>query len=219
MSLRCTTDRYDALYARWLTNPGALLDLAGYQPGQRLLDLCGGSGVVSIEALRRGADANDILLLDWNPYRCGNRLVAIGVNVNQMGSFFTVPEKYDIVVCRQAIAYLDLKPSLVRGIFDCLAPGGKFVFNTFREPRWSLKMYKFAGRRYFEASGFRVQASPTVGFDVTRFHWYTEEDLRARLGTVFNVQVTDVGTRSQHWVCTLKALDPDKTTSEDTNLA
>jgi hypothetical protein len=35
MDLSCTTEDYDRLYARWVqVNPGGLLDLAGYQPGE-----------------------------------------------------------------------------------------------------------------------------------------------------------------------------------------
>ncbi len=66
---RCTTDHYATLYARWLARPGTLLDLAGYEPGQRVLDLCGGTGAVSQECLRRGANPSTIMLVDLNP-RC-----------------------------------------------------------------------------------------------------------------------------------------------------
>ena len=66
----CSTDKYDVLYAPWLRDPGRLLDLAEYRPGEKLLDLCGGTGAVSKVALQRcGGEKSDITLLDINP-RC-----------------------------------------------------------------------------------------------------------------------------------------------------
>ena len=116
MSHRCTTDAYDALYARWLKNPGTLLDVVGYEPGQRVLDLCGGTGAISLECLRRGADPSTLLLADLKP-RCPDARVP-----SRQGDFqyptllfegrqgikdpLTPTDQFDIIVIRQAAAYL-----------------------------------------------------------------------------------------------------------------
>jgi|APSaa5957512576_1039674.scaffolds.fasta_scaffold64054_2 16S rRNA G966 N2-methylase RsmD len=83
--MNCTTDKYDALYARWLEKPGTLLDLAGYEPGQTVLDLCGGTGAVSLECLDRGAGPAEVTLLDLNPRCSSDRILSIKGDANHLG--------------------------------------------------------------------------------------------------------------------------------------
>lgn len=158
---RCTTDRYDELYARWLGKPGLLLDLAEYEPHYHLLDLCGGSGAVSREALRRGGQPHRIVLYDLNP-RCPDpRIPCIQENVDDHARDKTVRGMYgvpfDVVVLRQAANYLRWDSDLVSWLRYLLVPGGKFVFNTFTHPMeggvkpYSYKSYRFGGHRFFEA--------------------------------------------------------------------
>jgi len=193
MDLSCTTDQYDALYARWLTQPGVLLDHAGYMPGQMVLDLAGGTGAVSLECLRRGADPSTIHLLDLNPRCPDDRITQFKGDATQLGEVFKGDQpgchgRYDLIVCRQAAAYLDWHVFMLGWLRAILKPGGKLVFNTFVRPRWSLKTYKHEGRRFIEASAhFRrrvvhIQAADGLGYDVTKFRWHDaaalEEDLR-----------------------------------------
>jgi len=213
MKLNCTTDKYASLYARWLTNPGKLLDLVGYEPGQRLIDLCGGTGAVALEALRRGADPSTVMLIDLNPRCPDDRIEQVAADANQIGPQVfgdRQPEchhSFDLIVVRQAAAYLGWNSFMVLWLAALLKPNGWLVFNTFTKPKWSLQTYKFEGRRYFEASGYfgktvwHVQAAPSIGWDLTRFQWIPEEVLRKRLAIRFNVSVFSDG-KSQRWVCT-----------------
>ena len=214
MSLNCTTDKYALLYARWLEKPGTLLDLAGYQPGQRLLDLCGGTGAVSLEALRRGADPSTVMLVDLNP-RCPDKRIEqvtgdaddLGVTVfgdRQPGCL----NSFDLIVIRQAAAYLTWNLASILWMSALLKPGGKLVFNTFVRPKWSFKTYKHDGRRYFEASGHRggvvwhVQACPSVGIDLSEFAVLNLPALEKRLGIAkFRVAMTDDG-KTCRFICT-----------------
>jgi len=215
MDTRCTTDAYEALYARWLANPGKLLDAAGYEPGQMVLDFCGGTGAISRECIWRGADPSTIHLLDLNPRCEDDRITVFQGDAQNLGAIFGDDQpgchgRYDLVICRQAAAYLSWHIYMVSWLYALIKPGGKLVFNTFVRPRWSVKTYKHEGRRFFEASGHllrqvvHVQASPGLGYDVTRFHWHDEEKLKQRLSGLFEVTIETRG-RSQTWTCVRRA--------------
>lgn len=204
MDLSCTTDKYDLLYARWLANPGKLLDLAGWKPGMTLLDLCGGTGAVSQEALHRGAKPEDIVLVDLNPRadRLGIKQVEVPAqdawwheDINSL--------RFDVIVCRQAIAYLPLEHhpvDLFLGLRYLLKPEGVLAFNTFVKPRWAFTTYKHLGHRYIEVSGWfrgrvwHLQWCPNLGMNWTRFQWHTKEALFDSLTHFFQDRVEVIET-------------------------
>jgi len=213
MDLDCTTDKYGTLYAPWLANPGKLLDLAGFEPGMRVLDLCGGTGAISLECIRRGANPSDLLLLDLNPRCPDERVPQAAVDANRLWDYFRgrQPEchgAYDLIVIRQAVAYLDWNTFMLAWLSGLLARDGKLVFNTFVKPRWSFKTYKFNGQRFFEASGYigrtvaHLQASPGLGLDLTKFHWWTPDYLHKRLEVWFDVTQQQVSGKSARFICT-----------------
>lgn len=229
MAWNCTTDRYDTLYRRWLTNPGELLDLGGYQPGQTVLDLCGGTGAVSREILKRGARQGEVYLLDLKP-RCD--LVGVGVIQADLNHIWLThspspfrcgaqpfTHRFDLIVCRQAMAYLDLRSHagflLAHWLLAVLKPGGKLVFNIFNWPkntsRWVFKRYTYEGQRFWEVTvriGTRVFHLQALlgrggGFDVTTFRAYTKADLMWAFFPHFDCEThrSEDG-RSERWVCT-----------------
>ena len=206
-SLSCQTEAYSDLYARWMENPGRLLDLAGWKPGDRLLDLCGGSGAVSMEALRRGARHDEIVLLDLNP-RCPAPIRQYEGRVDQLNALLPGVDLFDVIICRQAIGYLDLEMDLGLLLHQRLWHGGRFVFNSFVHPRWSLKTYKHGGRRFVEASGYlghrvgHVQWSRDFGADVTSFRWHEEAELHRVLSPYFESIQVERTPKSLRWVCT-----------------
>jgi hypothetical protein len=88
---------------------------------------------------------------------------------------------WNLVVCRQAIGYLDL-PLVARKLHEVVEPHGRFVFNTFVKPKFSLRLYEHGGRFYVEASGHLgkrvMHLQATDGdFDVTAFRWWTEREI------------------------------------------
>lgn len=198
----CTTDRYDQLYARWLAKPGELLDLGGYKPSECLLDLCGGSGAVSKEAARRGGQR--ICLFDLNPRLRHEHVCNAKGDASHLCDSIG-PGGYDLVVCRQAVGYLDVA-TVFPQVARVLEPHGRFVFNTFVKPRWAFKRYEFEGRRFTEASAYafgrvmHLQAAAGIGTDVTLFRWHRDDELLAALQPDFNVTV-DRKPRSTHWLC------------------
>lgn len=180
MAFDCTTDKYASLYARWLKNPGDLLDFGGYDPKEHnLLDLCGGSGIVSQEAIRRGADT--VTLLDLNPRWTHPRLTTIKGRVEDLDEGPYRGRTWNFIVCRQALGYLDLVKAAV-ALTNVTSPGALFVCNNFVQPKWSLHPYRFQGKWFLEGSGyfgrtvFHLQAM-LGGYDTTIFSWYTPDEV------------------------------------------
>lgn len=221
--LDCTTDRYNLLYARWLEKPGDLLDLADYRPGMKLLDLCGGTGAVTHEALRRGADPKSLTLYDLNPRLTGAPGVrCVRGRAERLLDTLDDYDAFDLIVCRQAIAYIDLQHDphalpiggrFTNAIWNLLKPGGKFVFNSFVRPRWAWKSYTHGGHRYIEASGWlpslrggrvgHLQWCRGQGVDATLFRWHTELELHLALER-FEIDLRR-SERGLRWVCTRPA--------------
>ena len=191
----CTTSEYANLYLRWTRREDGLLDLADLQPGEDVLDLCGGTGVISRQALQRGAKS--VVLWDLNPRNVFSdpRLTAIKASAEELEG----ENLYDVIVCRQSIGYLNLSKVLPR-LRTALRPGGKFVFNTFDRPRWGQASYVLDGKRYFEASGhfgrtvFHVQVGLGTGIDLTFFRWYPIPQLTEELQKHFSeIRKVNVG--------------------------
>lgn len=187
--LDCTTSKYEQLYARWLVKPGELLDWAELRPGQRVLDLCGGTGIVTQEALNR--DAKSVVLFDLNPRWTlkqesipDPRVCEIRGDVNAGGLLsraVMMEGPFDLIVCRQSLGYLDLH-HLADAIPRLLSLRGRFVFNTFVKPVWRVNPYWFGRRPFLEMSGFfgravfHVQAGVS-GADFSMFRWYQPREI------------------------------------------
>jgi len=212
----CTTENYDKIYSPWLENPDTLLLLGGYKPQDRLLDLCGGSGVVTQAALdichKQRQEHPPIDLLDLNPrfIRCGGTGPAEVIQHKEAAQNLLLrmtPQSKDLVVCRQAIAYLDLT-NLIPDVASVLVTGGKFVFNSFDRPRrFRSKSYKFRGARYVEAYVFlfnriiHLQWRIGVGKDISIFRYHPITDRLLQLHNLFDVKMQTEGS-SIRWICT-----------------
>jgi len=171
---KCTTNKYAELYVRWLKNPGKLLDLAEFDPAKDiLLDLCGGTGAVANEALRRGA--NEAYLLDLNPRSSDPRIITVKGDAHNICAYSFLP-KVDVCVIRQSLGYLDL--AVVSAVLaKVLEPGARLAINGFLKPRWKFVTYKRQLEWFLEASGHflgrvaHIQASFSgVDFSVFQHH-------------------------------------------------
>ena len=213
ISFRCMTERYDDLYARYLANPGTLLDLAGYKPGMRLLDLCGGTGPVSREAVRRGAPKGTVYLLDLNPRCNDHRIISVKADANTLTK--VRPEDiplagFDVIIIRQSIAYLEVGEALGWSLALFLRSGGRLVFNTFDWPKearpWVTKEYTHEGHEFFEAAikifgrVLHVQHRWGLGSDLTFFRNYKLSDFILMVQKYFDYDIHEDG-NSRRWVC------------------
>ena len=197
----CTTDKYEKLYAPWLGRSGDLLDWAGINPDDTLLDLCGGTGVVALDAVERGLTS--VWLLDLNP-RCRDHRVC-EVQGRAEDAEQLVGRTFSLVVCRQALGYLDLDQT-VEAVYQILEPGGRFVFNNFLRPRWGWKRYLHEGNKFLEISChvgnhvIHLQASPTIGADISIFRWHKHENVLAAFQKRFQVSFEERG-RTIRYLC------------------
>lgn len=199
---KCTTKRYDKLYSRWLRSPGDLLDLGGYDPAKdRLLDLCGGTGAVALEAVRRGAAAR-VALVDLNPRCVHPRIQPFKADVCRQRLEVGL---FDLCVIRQAVGYLDMH-AVASSLSGTMPPGSRLVFNTFRNPRWRATVYRDQGRSYLELSGHfgsrvvHAQVSPSVGVDISAFRYQGEEELLTDMCPWFLVRRIERTTRSARYL-------------------
>lgn len=211
--LNCTTPFYNELYGKWLENAGDLLNLASYQPGMKLMDLCGGTGAVSEAALSRGAQASEITLVDLNPRnKHWPPIQQHAVKAERVHLLIHDWSTFDVIVCRQAIAYLDIE-QVAQSTWALLKPGGRFVFNTFNQPKWAYKAYAHKERDYVEASAyvgrhvFHVQAAwrrnTFLGWDLTKFYWHQDPEILTAFAK-FDLH-TERSAKGTRWICTKPA--------------
>jgi ubiquinone/menaquinone biosynthesis C-methylase UbiE len=174
--------------------------------------LCGGTGAISLAALKLKAEPSRITLLDLNP-RCkrrGIRLIresAIG-GLQQLAS---EGKMFDRVVCRQAFAYLEVNgengEQLATLLASIMRPGAHFIFNSFIRPRWLAKMYRFQGQRFIELAGylrrrvFRLQINVGKGHDLTISHWHREERIFEIFKQYFQIE-TQWSDNAVYWLFT-----------------
>lgn len=208
----CTTEKYNNLYARYLKNPGKLLEMANFDTSHRLLDLCGGTGAVANQALNIGTDPQNITLVDLNP-RCQNQNIKQlrGRASDILRQLVAEGDRFDTVVCRQAIAYLDIEGKSGEELAQLLAilmpEGGRFIFNSFIRPRFHAKTYRYQGQRFIELAGhlrrrvFRLQINLGVGYDLTISKWHREERIFEIFNPLFQVETRWHG-NAVYWLCT-----------------
>jgi len=192
--LKCTTEKYNILYARWIdAEPGRLLDLAKFDPTKdRLLDLCGGTGAVSDEAMRRGKIERQPILIDLNP-RNNSYVHSVRGDAQNVDTYVGLPQ-CSVVVIRQAMAYLDpQKTALALTTSGILTRRAHIAFNLFAAPRWGKKSYDHKGRHYFEASGFignkvgHIQACRGSGFDISVFRYTDPKEVVKKMEFAFDL--------------------------------
>ena len=141
-----------------------MVDLAGIQPGMRVLDLGCGSGVTTqfvLQALGAGGhvyalDISGPMLAVAREQAASDRVTFLQADAAEAAGWIDKP--VDRIVCNSVFWQLRHKPEVLAALHQLLAPEGLFVFNAPepyfifkdipRSPKVSLLFKQLAAERY-----------------------------------------------------------------------
>lgn len=112
-----------------------LIDIAALRPGERVLDVACGTGVVARLAAQRVGAAGTVAGLDVNP---GMLAVASSVTPSDLSiewheaSAESIPlsdESFDVVLCQMGLQFVPDKHAALREMYRVLAAGGRLILN------------------------------------------------------------------------------------------
>ena len=114
-----------------------LIGAAAPQPGERVLDLACGTGVVARLAAERVGARGKVVGLDLNPGMLAvARSVASPTPVDwREGSAVALPFEagaFDLVLCQQGLQFFPERPAALREMHRVLVPGGRLGLATWR---------------------------------------------------------------------------------------
>lgn len=127
---RYEQDLVPALFEPWAD---VLVGIAGIGPGDRVLDVACGTGIVSRVAARCVEPGGYVCGLDVNPAMLAiARRAGSGVEWRQADARRTgLPDaSFDAVICQQGLQFFADRPAALREIRRVLAPGGRVVIAT-----------------------------------------------------------------------------------------
>lgn len=130
---RYERDLVPALFEPWA---GVLVDIAGIGPGDRVLDVACGTGVVARRALRRVKPDGHVCGLDVNEDMLAIARRASGdIEWRQADASRTgLPEaSFDAALCQQGLQFIPDRLAALRELHRVLAPGGRAVIATWCE--------------------------------------------------------------------------------------
>ncbi|WGS21754.1 MULTISPECIES: methyltransferase domain-containing protein [unclassified Bradyrhizobium] len=137
-----TQASFSEMYERWLVDPlfrpwaEAILAQVGLSPGDRILDVACGTGVVARVARERLGDAGHVVGVDVSPDMLAvARAVAPRIDWregNATALSLRDGEQFEIVVCQQGLQFFPDKPAAAAQMRRALAKGGRLAIATWR---------------------------------------------------------------------------------------
>ena len=133
---------FPEMYERWLVEPlfrpwaEATLDELELSPGDRVLDIACGTGIVARVAQERLDDAGYIVGIDISPDMLAvARAVAPRIDW-RVGNAGDLPlhdsEGFDVVICQQGLQFFPDKPAAAAQMRRALTKGGRLAVATWR---------------------------------------------------------------------------------------
>ncbi len=115
-----------------------LVERMQIRPGEAVLDVASGTGVVTRSAARRVGTLGRVLGIELNPamIEVARKAAAFFDQVEfRAGSALELPvedRQFDAVLCQQAIMFIPDRELAIREMFRALKPGGRVGLNVFR---------------------------------------------------------------------------------------
>jgi len=135
--LKTTATNYEqlmvpALFVSWAER---VLDKAGVKPGDRILDVACGTGIVARNAIKRtGSNGKSVTGLDPNPGMLAVAESNAPGPVWKEGVAEELPfedESFDVVVSQFGLMFFQDKTTALREMYRVLSPGGRLVIAVF----------------------------------------------------------------------------------------
>ena len=113
-----------------------LLDFAGVEPGDRVLDVATGTGVVARLAAARAGAEGEVTGTDVNPGMLAAAAAAAPDGVRWMradAASLPFPDRaFNLVTCQQGLQFLTDRPAALTEMRRVLAPGGRVALAVWR---------------------------------------------------------------------------------------
>lgn len=133
---------FAAIYERELVGPlfrpwvDLLLDGVGLEPGERVLDVACGTGIVARVAYERLGGEGRVVGVDLSPLMLAQaRTVAPHLEWRE-GSADALPladgERFDVLTCQQGLQFFPDRPKAAAEMRRALGPGGRVALATWR---------------------------------------------------------------------------------------
>jgi ubiquinone/menaquinone biosynthesis C-methylase UbiE len=126
---------YDTITSR-ISNYGnaPLLDAAGIGPGQNVLDVCCGTGLVAIAALERGADVVGVDISEEMVAVANAKRLRAGFRAGDAESLPFPDAAFDRVICNFGLYHLADPDQAIAEAARVLRRGGRYAFTTWCGP-------------------------------------------------------------------------------------
>jgi ubiquinone/menaquinone biosynthesis C-methylase UbiE len=138
-----------AIFAPWAM---VLLDLAGLQPGERVLDAACGTGIVARAACSRVGAAGQVTGVDLNPgmlamarAMAGEAGQAIAWQEGNLEALPFADGSFDVVLCQQGLQFCPDKAAAVAELRRVLREGGRLALSVWRDIRHAPYMLAVTG--------------------------------------------------------------------------
>lgn len=161
------------------TPPAAkLVKFAQVAPGQKVLDVACGTGVVAVTAARRGAKVSGLDLSPVLIERAHKNAGIAGVNIDfTEGDVEALPypdASFDVVLSQFGHIFAPRPNVAVQEMLRVLKPGGRIAFSTWPPEHFTGRMFAFVGRHTPPPPGAEPPAPPPL--------WGDPNIVRGRLG-------------------------------------
>lgn len=128
---------YERFFVPTIGEPVAkdLVRKADFQPGERVLDVACGTGIVARMALQKVGDDGSVTGLDINP-----GMIAVARSITEdmpiewhEASAEDMPfpdESFDVVTCQMGLQFMENKTAALKEIYRVLVTGGRLLLNV-----------------------------------------------------------------------------------------